>query len=73
MAFLNAITCYITINENTSDFIIRGYAPNTNNINIRLSSSIELLITLKAIYSTISILIPNSLKVVIWYIYCKKL
>ena len=73
MAFLNAITRYITVGEGVLDFIIQGYTPNTNNIGIRLSSPIELLITLKAIYSTISLSIPSILEVIMWHIYYKKL
>jgi len=40
---------------------------------IRPSGLIELLITLKAIYSTISLLIPSILEVIIWYIHYKGL
>ena len=71
MAFLNAITRYITIGKGALDFVIWGYTPKTNSIGIRLFSLIELLITLKAICSTIFLSIPSILKVIIWYI-CHK-
>ena len=73
MAFLNAIARYITIGEGTLESIIWGYALNTNSIGIRLSGSAELLITLKAIYSAISLLISSILEVIMWYIYRKGL
>ena len=71
MAFLNAITRYITVNKGVLDFIIQGYAPNTNSIGIRPSGPVELLIALKAIYNAISLSIPSILEVIIWYIYYK--
>ena len=73
IAFLNAVTCYITIGEGALDFIIQGYTLNINSIGIRLSGPTELLITLKAIYSIISLLIPSILEVIIWYMYYKGL
>ena len=71
MAFLNTIARYITVGKGTSDFVIWGYALNINSVGIRPSSSTELLIALKAIYSAISLLIPGILKVIMWYIRCK--
>ena len=68
MAFLNVIAHYITIGEGASDFVIQGYVLNTNSVGIRLSSPVESLIALKAIYSAIFLLIPGILKVIIWYI-----
>jgi hypothetical protein len=65
IAFLNAIARYITIGKGTSDSIIWGYALNTNSIGIRPLGPTELLITLKVIYSTISLLIPGILEVII--------
>jgi len=65
MAFLNAIACYVTVGKGISDSIIWGYALNTNNIGIRPSSPMESLITLKAICSAISLLIPSILEVII--------
>ena len=65
MAFLNAIVYYITIGKGISDSIIWGYALNTNSVGIRPSGSMESLITLKAIYSAISLLIPSILEVII--------
>ena len=65
IAFLNAIARYITIGKGALDSIIWGYAPNTNSVGIRPSSPIESLITLKAIYSAISLLIPSILEVII--------
>ena len=67
MAFLNAITRYIIIGKGMLDFIIQGYALNTNSIGIRPSGPIELLIALKAICSAISLSIPGILEVIIWY------
>jgi len=49
------------------------YIPNTNSIGIRPSGPTESLITLKAIYSAISLLIPSILKVIMWYIHYKGL
>jgi len=68
MAFLNAIARYITVGEGASESVIWGYALNTNSVGIRPSGPAELLITLKAIYSAISLLIPGILEVIIWYI-----
>ena len=73
MAFLNAITYYITVGKGTSDSVIWGYALNTNSVDIRPSSSMELLITLKAICSAISLLISGILEVIMWYIRYKGL
>ena len=64
IAFLNAIARYITVGEGVLDFVIWGYAPNTNSVGIRLSSPVELLIALKAICSIISLLIPGILEVI---------
>jgi len=71
IAFLSIITRYIIIGKGILNSIIRGYALNTNSVGIRPSGPIELLITLKAIYSAISLLIPNILEVIIWYMRCK--
>jgi len=71
MAFLNAIAHYITVGEGALDFIIQGYALNTNSISIRLSGSTESLIVLKTIYSAISLLIPGILEVIMWYMHYK--
>ena len=65
IAFLNAIARYITINKGTSDSVIQGYTPNTNSIGIRPSGPAESLITLKAIYSAMSLSIPSISKVII--------
>jgi hypothetical protein len=73
MAFLNAITCSITISEGVLDFIIQGYTLNTNSVGISPSNPVKLLIALKAICNTISLLILGILKVIIWYIYYKGL
>ena len=48
-----------------SDSVIWGYALNTNSVGIRPSGPIESLITLKVIYSAISLLIPSILEVII--------
>jgi len=71
MAFLNAISRYVTIGEGASDSIIWGYALNTNSVGIRPFSPAKSLIALKAIYSAISLLIPGILEVIIWYIHHK--
>jgi hypothetical protein len=47
------------------DFIIQGYTLNTNSVGIRLFSPAESLITLKAIYSAISLSILSILEVII--------
>ena len=65
MAFLNAITCYIIIGKGASDSVIQEYTLNINSVGIRPSGPIELLIALKAICSTISLLIPGILEVII--------
>ena len=65
IAFLNAITCYITISKGILDSVIQEYTLNTNSISIRPSSPVKLLITLKAICSIISLSIPNILEVII--------
>jgi hypothetical protein len=71
IAFLNVIIRYITIGKGMLDSIIRGYALNTNSVGIRLFSPIEWLITLKAIYSAISLLISGISEVIMWYMRCK--
>ena len=72
MAFLNAIAHYITVGEGALDFIIQGYALNTNSMGIRLFGLMELLIALKAIYSAIFLSIPSISEVIIWYMCCKR-
>ena len=67
MAFLNIITRYVTVGKGALDFIIWGYALNTNSVGIRLSSPAELLITLKAICRAVSLLIPGILEVIMSY------
>jgi len=67
MAFLNAIARCVTVGKGISEFVIRGYAPNTNSIGIRPSGPAESLIALKAIYSTMFLSIPGILEVIIWY------
>ena len=59
MAFLNAIAYYVTIGEGVLDSIIQRYTLNTNSVGVRLSGPIKSLITLKAICSAISLLIPG--------------
>ena len=68
---MNAIARYITVGEGTLDFIIWGYAPNTNSVGIRPSGPVKLLIALKAICSVMSLSIPGILKVIMWYMYYK--
>ena len=65
MAFLSIIICYITIGKGVSDSTIWGYILNTNSMGIRPSGPMESLITLKAIYKAISLLIPSILEVII--------
>ena len=65
MAFLNAIARYIIIGESALDSAIWGYTLNTNSMGIRPSGPMESLITLKAIYNAISLLIPSILEVII--------
>ena len=71
MAFLNVIARYLTISKSTLDSVIWGYTLSTNSVGIRPSNSVELLIALKAIYSTISLSIPGILEVIIWYMHYK--
>jgi len=73
MAFLNAIACCVTVGKGVLDFVIQGYALNTNNVGIRPSGSAKLLIALKAICSTISLSIPGTLEVIMWYMHYKGL
>ena len=73
IAFLNVITRCVTIGEGTLNSAIQGYALNTNSMGIRLSSPVKLLIALKAICNTMSLLIPSILEVIMWYMYCKGL
>ena len=65
MAFLIAFTRYITNSNNASNSTIRGYTPNTNSIGTNLLGLVVLLMTLNAIYSTISLLILGILTVII--------
>ena len=67
MAFLNAITRYVTVGEGVLDSVIWGYALNTNSVGIRPFSLVKLLIALKAICNTISLSIPSILEVIMWY------
>jgi len=68
IAFLNAIARYITVGKGALESVIQGYTLNTNSVGIRPSGPAELLITLKAIYSAMSLSIPSILEVIIWYI-----
>ena len=73
IAFLNVIACCVTVSKGILDSVIWGYALNTNSVGIRPSGPAESLIALKAIYSTISLLIPNILEVIMWYMRYKGL